>query len=335
MKTDQAMRVRFWGVRGSYPVPGAQTLSYGGNTACVEVQTGERTLILDGGTGLIPLGRELLRRASQTGKAVEAALFFSHMHHDHIQGFPFFAPAFLPATRLHLLGTGLLESALEDVLGSTMSPPTFPISLRELGAERHFYGLRETDMVCLDQASGEVSLKPPDQAGAPANGEVRVRCLASHAHPGGVMIYRIEWNNFALVYATDTEGYIGGDRRLVNFARGADLLIHDAQYTEEHYHGQLAGYPSTQGWGHSTPGMACAVARAAGIRQLVLFHHEPQYADDRIHALEEATQQDFPGAISAYEGLEIEVGLSAATLCHPLAATEASQQIFKDKPGRY
>jgi ribonuclease BN (tRNA processing enzyme) len=122
------------------------------------------------------------------------------------------------------------------------------------------------------------------------------------------MVYRIEWGGHALVYATDTEGYVGGDRRLVSFARGADLLIHDAQYAEEHYNGQLAGFPATQGWGHSTAAMACEVARAAGIRQLALFHHEPQYDDEMIHVIEVRARQEFPNVVSAYEGLEIIIG---------------------------
>ena len=312
---NQTFSIKFWGVRGSYPVPGTQTLHYGGNTTCVEVRAGHHTIILDAGTGIIGLGRELMGRLRQTGQPIEATLLFSHLHHDHTQGFPFFTPAFVPTTRLNLFGTAILEHALEDVLSSTMSPPTFPITLSEMGSVKAFYGLRDTDVVWLDESVGGVLVSGPTGPGTPA-GEganvVKVRCLRSYAHPGGVMLYRIEWGGHALVYATDTEGYVGGDRRLVNFARGADLLIHDAQYAEEHYNGQLAGFPATQGWGHSTASMACEVARAAGIRQLVLTHHEPQYDDEMIHVIEARARQDFSpeagNVVSAYEGLEIIIG---------------------------
>ena len=118
-------------------------------------------------------------------------------------------------------------------------------------------------------------------------------------------MYRINWRGRSIVYATDTEGYAGVDRRLVQFAREADLLIHDAQYLEEHYRGQLVGFPSTQGYGHSTAGMACEVAASAQVGQLVLFHHDPSYTDRVIYKLETEARKKFAKVLASYEGLEI------------------------------
>jgi phosphoribosyl 1,2-cyclic phosphodiesterase len=183
---QQPFSIKFWGVRGSYPVPGAQTLHYGGNTACVEVCAGRHTIILDAGTGIIGLGRELVGRLRQSGRPIEATLLFSHLHHDHTQGFPFFSPAFIPSTRLNLFGTAILEHALEDVLGSTMSPPTFPITLREMGSVKAFYGLRDTDVVWLGESVGGVLVSGASGPGTPAGeGANVVRCAACAHTPTG------------------------------------------------------------------------------------------------------------------------------------------------------
>jgi ribonuclease BN (tRNA processing enzyme) len=136
----------------------------------------------------------------------------------------------------------------------------------------------------------------------------------SHAHPGGVHVYRIDYRGRSLVYATDIEGYVGGDRKLAAFARSADLLIHDAQYSEEHYRGQIAGLPSTQGYGHSTPQMACELAHAADVRELVLFHHDPNYADETVAGQEVRARSVFPNVCAAYEGLVINIALTPTPL---------------------
>ncbi|MBN2386406.1 MAG: MBL fold metallo-hydrolase [Anaerolineales bacterium] len=296
--------VKFWGVRGSHPVPGGQTVRYGGNTACVEVRLGERILILDAGTGIIPLGRELARRAAQAGQPPAVTLLLSHLHHDHIQGFPFFVPAYLPGARLQVFGPGTSPDGLARVLEANQSQPTFPVALAEMPADKEIRSLGAVGTLVLEErgarlaAAGEAV--PPEAA--------LVRIHRSHAHPGGVHIYRVEWGERSLVYATDTEGYVGGDRQLVEFARGGDLLIHDAQYAQAHYRGQMLGMPSTQGYGHSTPEMACEVAAAAGVGTLVLFHHEPSYADAAIAALEDHARARFPQTLAAFEGLELPVG---------------------------
>lgn len=289
--------IRFWGVRGSHPAPGKNTVRYGGNTSCVEVRAGMHVIILDAGTGIIPLGQQLARERQS-----ETTLLLSHLHHDHTQGFPFFAPAYIPGTHLHIYGPGAAAETLERVLDTNQSAQTFPVSLNEMSAAKDIRSLKETDVLRLDSNGLTVNAASSSTLEA-----VTVKIHRSYAHPGSVYVYRIEYRGRALVYATDTEGYVGVDKRLTAFARGADVLIHDAQYSEEHYYGQSAGVRSTQGFGHSTPRMACELAASAGARKLVLFHHEPTYTDDMVTGMEARARTLFPNVIAAYEGLAMNV----------------------------
>lgn len=301
------MVIRFWGVRGSYPVPGSNTVRFGGNTSCVEVQAGVHTIILDAGTGIINLGNDLLQRARANGNhPIVATIFFSHMHHDHTQGFPFFRPAYAGASTLHILGPKVFQSDLEETLTHAMLPPSFPISLDDLASLKIMRNIGEHNIVLLGHTPADVrvlNLYHNDIDNSPDF--VRVRTYHSYAHPkNGVNIYRISWRGKSIVYATDTEGYVESDQRLVNLAHGSDLLIHDAQYREADY---IDPHTPKQGWGHSTPEMACAVARDAGVRQLVLFHHDPSYDDETIADIEQHAQTLFPQSCAAYEGLEIRI----------------------------
>jgi phosphoribosyl 1,2-cyclic phosphodiesterase len=314
------LRVGFWGVRGSYPTPGAGTIEYGGNTASVEIRAGERTIILDAGTGIIPLGRELAR----TKRAGEILLLLSHLHHDHTQGFPFFLPAYLPNVKLHIYGPDGTHKSMKNVLERNQSSETFPVGLCDMASSKDIQSVRESQVIVWDEvgvrvAESDVNLS--DEA-------VLIRIHKSYAHPGGVYVYRITWRGKSVVYATDTEGYVGTDRKLVQFARNADLLIHDAQYLEEHYRGQLAGFPSTQGFGHSTATMACEVAAAAEVERLVLFHHDPSYDDSMVAGMERTAKSLFADSVAAYEGLEFvlqSASTSVASLL-PLSAKERAVQ---------
>lgn len=290
------LRVKFWGVRGSYPAPGAGTVKYGGNTACIEIRTGERTIILDAGTGIIPLGRELARR-----QVSEVILLISHLHHDHTQGFPFFVPAYLRNAKLNIFGPDGTHESLRNVLEHNQSSETFPISLREMAASKYIQSVREAQVIVWDEDGVRVT----DSATDVDHNAVVIRILKSYAHPGGVFVYRITWRGKSVVYATDTEGYVGTDRKLVQFAKDTDVLIHDAQYLEAHYRGQLAGFPATQGYGHSTVAMACEVAAAAEAGELILFHHDPSYTDAIITGIEASARAQFRDSQAAYEGLEI------------------------------
>ena len=293
------MRVKFWGVRGSYPTPGQGTMKYGGNTACVEIRAGGRTIILDAGTGIIPLGRELASR-----RELEALLLFSHFHHDHTQGFPFFVPAYMPSARLHIFGPGGTPETLSHVLENNQSSATFPVSLHDMASSKDIQSVRESQIMVWDEAGVHLA----ESTTGLSNAAIIIRIHKSYAHPGGVYVYRITWRGKSVVYATDTEGYIGTDRKLVQFAKESDVLIHDAQYSEEHYRGEFAGFPSTQGYGHSTVKMACEVATASEAAQLILFHHEPSYSDTMVEDLEGFAKERFGGAQAAYEGLEIVLG---------------------------
>jgi phosphoribosyl 1,2-cyclic phosphodiesterase len=301
------MIIRFWGVRGSYPVPGGRTVRFGGNTACVEIQAGQHTIVLDAGTGIINLGTELIRRVrANGGNAITATIFFSHMHHDHTQGFPFFDPAYVGASTLHILGPKVFESDLEETLSHAMLPPSFPIALEDLPSLKILRNVNETDIVLIGPGSADVQvLNIYHNSIDPSPELVRVRTYHSYAHPkSGVNIYAITWRGKTVVYATDTEGYVQSDQRLVKFAKDADVLIHDAQYRPEDYTN-----PSRpkQGWGHSTFEMAIAVAQACEAKQLVLFHHEPTYDDATLAEIEANAQKLFPNTVSAYEGMEIKI----------------------------
>jgi ribonuclease BN (tRNA processing enzyme) len=232
------------------------------------------------------------------------------VHNDHLQGVPFFTPAYLPGARLNIAGPDVFVPELREALERTMTPPFFSVAFQEMSAAKSFFNLREGQVLVIGnhgaglRPAGELANEDPDA--------VRVSVLRSYAHPGGVLIYRIEWQRRVVVYATDTEGYANVDRRLAKFAQGADLLIHDAQYSEMHYLGLAPGFPATQGWGHSTPSMACDTARAAGARRLALFHFEPRYDDAAVAAQEADACNQFPGAFAAREGLEIHLEAGSA-----------------------
>jgi phosphoribosyl 1,2-cyclic phosphodiesterase len=312
MQTSQSMKVKFWGVRGSHPTPGPDTVLVGGNTPCVEICAGDQVILLDAGTGIIALGRDLIQRSLHSSVSIEVTLLFSHIHHDHTQGFPFFGPAYIPSTRLYIFGPQPFAHDLDQVLAQNMVPPVFPVTLQDMGAAKEIHSLSENQKLVLRAAGSVPELVALGtafrDAAAVDAGAVQIRVMRSPAHPGGVLIYRVEWRGQVVVYATDTEGYANTDRRLANFARGADLLIHDAQYTEAHYLGLLPGTRSTQGWGHSTHRMACEVAQAAGVKRLALFHFDPTYSDETVAGIEAESQAHFPGAFAAREGLEIWLG---------------------------
>ncbi len=303
MDFDQFI-VRFWGTRGSYPVPGPTTVRYGGNTTCVEVQVGHQTIVIDAGTGIINLGHELVRRARKNGnKPIVATILLTHMHHDHTQGFPYFVPAYIGTSTLHILGPRTFDQELEETLNHAVLPPSFPVSLHEMPSVKVIRSLQEVEMVVIDQDEGTLHIHNIYHDSVTYSPDMLcVRIHKSYAHPrSGMYIYRVEWRGKSVVFASDTEGYVDTDQRLVRFARNTDLLIHDAQYTEEEYAAKK------QGWGHSTPTMACAVARQCEAKRLVLFHHEPLYDDAKIESMERGAQELFPQSIAAYEGLEIEL----------------------------
>ncbi len=271
------MDIRFWGVRGSIASPGPETASVGGNTSCVEVRCGDKRVVLDAGTGLRTLGNAILREPG----AADVTLLLSHFHWDHIQGLPFFVPAYLPQTKLAIVGAGGDRHSLRDKLSRQMTEPHFPVQLDALSAELTFREARAGQALELD-------------------GDVVVR-VARLNHPGGVFAYRIEHGGRALVYATDTEHYACVDPMLKKLAEGADVLVYDAQYTPDEYQAKV-------GWGHSTYAAGAEVAAAAGVSKLVLFHHDPQRDDAGVAAIEAAARALFPRTVAAREGMTVDVG---------------------------
>jgi phosphoribosyl 1,2-cyclic phosphodiesterase len=279
------MQITFWGVRGSIPTPGSGTVRVGGNTSCVEVVAGETRLVFDGGTGLRLLGKKLLGQASVT-----AHMFFSHVHWDHIQGFPFFEPAFVAGNAFHLYGARKLSRTLEETLAGQMDHPNFPVHLSVMGANMTFRDLVEGELVHIADPSGE---------------RVSVTS-ASGNHPQGVLAFRVDHAGRSAVYATDTEHYPDRlDENLVRLAEGADVLIYDSQYTPEEYVGAPKGARSKRGWGHSTFEEGAKIAQTAGASRLVLFHHDPGHDDDFVREKERRAQQLFPDTVAAHEGLTL------------------------------
>ena len=271
-------RLEFWGVRGSYPTPDKTTLAYGGHTSCVEASVGGHHLIFDAGTGIIPLGKKL---TNGRGGPEHLNLFLSHTHHDHVFGFYFFEPLFRSGNRICVFGPGSPESPLHDTLRAAMEPRFFPVKLRDLDANSKYYSLQGGERINL-RDSGAWPRVTRAAAPGPANG-VTVTVKRSKAHPNGVLLYRINYRGKSVVYATDVEQKNEEYPDIVHFIRGADVLIHDAQYLSREYH---SSKNSRKGWGHSTVERAVEVAKKGAVKRLVLFHHEPTHDDEMITTME-------------------------------------------------
>ena len=288
------LSVRFWGTRGSIPSPGPSTVRYGGNTPCVEVRTADGWLIiLDAGTGIRELGRSLLERAD--GAPVEGDIFLTHVHWDHIQGIPFFAPLFRKGNHFTIWGSPSLATSIDRVVRDQMSPTVFPVTFEELGARIDF---RELSGLPTAGRGYEVSAMP-------------VR------HPGGALAYRFTNGNAggrALVYVSDNELNPAARyddepdwrERFVAFARDAAVLVHDTMYTADEY-GAFVG------WGHSTYTDAVELALEADVAQLVLYHHRPERTDDDVDRCL-ATCRELAASrgsalriVAAAEGMSLEV----------------------------
>ncbi|MEK6794014.1 MAG: MBL fold metallo-hydrolase [Spirochaetota bacterium] len=271
------MTIRFHGVRGSTPVPAADMMKYGGNTACVEVRSAKGTiLILDAGTGIRGLGHSLIKEFKR--KPIEAHVLLSHTHWDHIQGFPFFMPIFNKANRFHIYGKSRYTKSLEEIMSGQMEHKYFPVSLNELGAHMDFTKVED----------GTFTL----------GRDVRVTAM-EHTHPGGAYGYRIEADGAVLAYSTDTE-HPGKDldERVIDLARGADILIHDSQYDDE-------DIVTHAGWGHSSFRQAAAVAAKAGVKKLVLFHYDPLYTDAKVDSIVRKAKKLFRNTVPARENSSI------------------------------
>ncbi len=270
------MQVRFWGVRGSVPCPGPSTIRYGGNTSCVELRCGDDLLIFDAGTGIRALGGALLAEK----KHVNAEILCSHTHFDHICGIAFFAPCFNPANSLRFWAGHLLpEMKLHDVITTSLSEPYLPNLVDVISAHLMFE----------DFESGN-SFSPREGITvqtAPLN------------HPGGATGYRVEWQGKSVAYITDTEHRPDElDANVLRLIEGVDVMIYDATYTD-------AEYVVHAGWGHSTWQEAAKLAEQAGVKKLVLFHHDPTHSDDILDGIAAELIRVSANAVIAHEGMVI------------------------------
>lgn len=293
------LRVKIYGSRGSYSPTFSKSTTVGVNTTCLRVDIGENIIIFDAGSGIINCGQDLLKelqaeRASQP--QWEMHLFFTHMHIDHLVGFPYFPMLYVPKTKIHFLSPQILDYRLEDVLRQFMHPPYFPVSMDELPFERYFYQVLEGNIVYFYTNNFKIySVSETAEDGWLG----KISCMRNFMHPkGGAYFYKIETRaGDKVVFASDTEGFVGGDQRLIKFADGADILMHDAQY-------HPAEYGRMQGFGHSTYEMACDVARNAGVKKLLLIHHDPKYGDKKLKEIEQQARKLFPKTFVATESME-------------------------------
>lgn len=268
------MKLKFWGVRGSIPTPGKHTVRYGGNTPCLELRLDDENLVIfDAGTGIRNFGDALI----DTGESVNAYLLITHPHWDHIQGFPFFKPAFISGNELTIIGTERPEKSLSEIIAEQMNRIYFPVQLNELKAKIKFVPIRE---------EGEMEIF-----------DAKVSTMYVN-HPGFTVAYRLEYEGKVLVYVSDNEPYDRaaaaslsnfetivkekfnahkGDpnERVFKFCQGADVLIHDATYTPDEYIDRV-------GWGHSHYLFTVRVAAEANVKHLYLFHHDQNHSDDKV-----------------------------------------------------
>jgi phosphoribosyl 1,2-cyclic phosphodiesterase len=265
-------KIRFWGVRGGVPTPGIETLRYGGNTSCVEIQVAGQRLIFDGGTGLRVLGQQMLQE-----QPVQAHLFFTHTYWDRIQGFPFFKPAFLSGNQFNIYGAiGQNGASIKQRLSDQMLRPHFPVPLQKMQAALKFHDIAPGTVLHLD--------------------DVEIETMVLH-RSNNALGFRITWNGQSVVYATEAEySQKGPDQALLYLANQADLLIYDiAQHDCLELDSRLAGRLIWQ------PGIEVAVM--AGVQKILLSHHDPAHEDDFLDQVEAEAQTAFPQVHLAREGM--------------------------------
>ena len=279
MINPSPMRIKLWGTRGSIPCPGPETVKYGGNTTCFEINCGDKRIIIDAGTGIRLLGKKIML---EEANLLNADLFFTHTHMDHIQGLPFFAPLYNPNSdvRLNAGHLGGEKYDLQGIIGTMlMKDPVFPVpsSLIEQACSFSDYDCGKV----FDLGRGVVI----------KTGKLN--------HPNGACGYRIEFDGKVIAICTDTEHYEGEiDANVVELAQDADIMVYDSAYTDEEY-------PKFKGWGHSTWQEAIKVADKAQVKQTLLFHHDPSHSDDKMDQIAREAAAVREGVRPAIEGEEI------------------------------
>lgn len=295
-------KIKFRGVRGSYPVVNPKFGEYGGNTSCVEINIGEHLIILDAGTGIISLGEELTRQShfdENVKMPKTVTILLSHLHLDHIQGLNFFAPFNNPNFKISVFGLATHDSTLYDDLKELVWGKSFPVNFSDLAAQIKTGNALENKKIIINDKE-EFAVQTDE---TPSEDDIVITCMKSNSHPqNGVIVYRISYGGKSVVYATDKESYVGSDKRMALFARKADVLIHDSQYTSEDY---LSLTSSKQGFGHSTYEMAVETAQVSQVKQLVFYHYAPNYDDNKLSKIEHTCSVKYPNTLCSKEGLEI------------------------------
>ncbi len=296
--SDFQFLAKLYGVRGSYPIAPEDGTKIGGNTACLMARTAEHVVIFDAGSGIIRLGKELIPEILQHQKKANTpfhiTMMFTHTHTDHLLGFPFFAPIYMPNVHIHFFGPATLGMDFEDIMRTQVIPQYFPVSMDEFRSKKSFHNISENMFIYFNSGNPEPQIGYINETES-AFADLNIYNMKYYFHPkDGSYLYRVEWQDKKLVFATDVEEYVGGDQRLISFSKGADVLIHDAQYTEEQYK-RFAGY------GHSSVAMACDAAAQAEVKKLLLYHHDPNNSDDDLKALEQRARQLFSASELATE----------------------------------
>ena len=272
-----AFAVKFWGVRGSIATPSRRHVEFGGNTSCVEVIAGDEVFILDCGTGVRNLGKELLERGVET-----ANILLSHTHWDHINGFPFFRPAYLDKCTFHLWAGNLMDDGgMQKVMAGQMMQPMFPVPMAAMRSTIEFHDFR---------AGEELNLSK----------KTKIKTVLLN-HPNGATAYRLEFGGKSICYVTDTEHVVGKpDQTVLKLIEGADLVIYDCTYTDDEFEDKI-------GWGHSTWQEGVRLCQTANVKSLAIFHHDPEHEDVFMGNLEKEARSTWDGAFVARENMMVKL----------------------------
>lgn len=268
---------KFWGVRGSIACPTPRHVGFGGNTSCLEIVAGDQRVIFDAGTGIRLLGRDIVNHDVRF-----AHLLLTHTHWDHINGFPFFQPAFQKGRHFKIMAGHLSDAGgVKAVFAGQMAQPTFPVPLETMAADLEFEDFRAGDSFSL-------------------GGGIQIR-TAELNHPSGATGYRVEYGGKACCYVTDTEHVEDApDQNILGLIQGADLVVYDSTYTDEEF-------PARKGWGHSTWQEGVRLCRAAGVKQLAIFHHDPDHEDPEMEKIERDARAEWAAAFVSREGMVVKL----------------------------
>ncbi len=303
-------KVKFRGVRGSYPTVKGTHLKYGGNTSCVEINVRNRLIILDAGTGIIELGEKLTREHILSGSStsdrtpVKATIILSHIHQDHIQGLPFFSPVFIKNTQLEIYGPDTGKEKLKDNLLVLLFDKGFPVSLEEIQGSININSYSQRQVLIIKENDEHILMNSSDfKQNSASENDIIITSYKTAAHPkNGCLCIKVSYKDKTLVYATDKECYVGSDKKFIEFAYGCDLLIHDSQYTHQDY---ISPVMPRQGYGHSTFNMAIETAKLAKAKKLYFFHYDPNYDDNILDMLDKDFQNMTVDFNFSKENLEI------------------------------